>query len=987
MKTLSLFLIAFLVFGGYPVTAQDWEDLNPGAGGQVQDIVCDPNIQGRLFLVSDMEGVYRSTDNGISWQYTSDDLIHHRTYAVVPDPSNSERVYAGTLYGLHYSDNGGINWNVIEETKGYSIGAVAVDPEDSQHILAAIGWRDDYNFGGGVNTHDIDDRLTVFRSTDGGASWNTLFLDNIATTDPNTYTITFDPSDNNSIYLASAKGLYQSTDGGVTWSLIEAPDNTFSCTGLGLSPDGKYMYVTYQLGDNKSSSPAGLFASLTENVRWTRITQDAEFEDNYLLWYPEVSPESSEDEHRVLLPLLKARPGLFELVIDWTGDVPRYTYETIWTRELNVDGYDPGWEYSQPGPRVAHYTPASWNENTIWSTINQSMLRGVKNDDGSYTWQNRYSIRNEEIQYEFWGDTTYGYASRGTASTYTFDVAAYENYVVQGQADNGLMESWDYGYSWSNIQGRAQFIYDARAVAVAKAGSANVVLAQGASAFGGNARTASLYMKELTNLDPSDRWVLIGAGETQQGGLPYNDYIHEISVNPNNQNQVFISYDQSGVYLIEDLGAFVSDSTVVATKVSPSNIQAIREIAFHPTNQDVIYATVIRGETGLYRGVKTDDNAYEWRKLIDGSGGSAQVKAWRYNDKNYFLYTAKNINGIEDYSAAFFNDSGKADVIFTPEEARTLRTNPWYADIASRYDFDIGGVAVYENQIILSYYDHTWAKGYGLFKGTLNGNEEVQWEDWTANNHFKGGTDAEVFTIQGAPYYYQGSQGVGMWRRQVSDNSPLPSDDNGTVVIRAQGKSGNEQIDLLLNGEKIGETVSLTTTMADYTWADVPGSGTLQVTFINDDDPFNDDVRVDYLAWNELVHQAEDQVTNTGSYDLENQRCGGVKSEWLYCGGYIEFPMVGQPNTSAATNGGALARVSGSELYPNPADNIVNIKMNSAPIASVTVYNATGAPVIQTSQLSNRQLDVSNVPQGLYLVEVRLADGSTESQRLIIGSR
>ena len=117
MKNFHLYLIMLLLCGSYLSKSQDWESLNPGAGGQVQDIVCDPNVKGRLFLVSDMEGVYRSTDNGISWNYTSDDLVHHRTYAVVPDPSNSERVYAGTLYGLHYSDNGGINWKCESRAK------------------------------------------------------------------------------------------------------------------------------------------------------------------------------------------------------------------------------------------------------------------------------------------------------------------------------------------------------------------------------------------------------------------------------------------------------------------------------------------------------------------------------------------------------------------------------------------------------------------------------------------------------------------------------------------------------------------------------------------------------------------------------------------------------------------------------------------------------------------------------------------------------
>ena len=82
-----------------------WLSINPGAGGQVQNIVPDPNTPERLFLASDMEGIYESTDNGLSWQIKGD-LIHNRVFTVAVAPGNPNKVYAASMYGLEISNDG-----------------------------------------------------------------------------------------------------------------------------------------------------------------------------------------------------------------------------------------------------------------------------------------------------------------------------------------------------------------------------------------------------------------------------------------------------------------------------------------------------------------------------------------------------------------------------------------------------------------------------------------------------------------------------------------------------------------------------------------------------------------------------------------------------------------------------------------------------------------------------------------------------------------
>src|SRR5690606_23394191 len=99
-----------------------------------------------------------------------------------------------------------------------------------------------------------------------------------------------------------------------------------------------------------------------------------------------------------------------------------------------------------------------------------------------------------------------------------------------------------------------------------------------------------------------------------------------------------------------------------------------------------------------------------------------------------------------------------------------------------------------------------------------------------------------------------------------------------TIVVRARGTSGQENITLKVNNTTVASW-RLSTGMSNYT-ATTNLSGGSVVEFTNDAD--GRDVQVDYLSVNGQVRQAEDQTYNTGVY--QNGSCGGGngRSEWLH---------------------------------------------------------------------------------------------------------
>lgn len=771
MKKIILIIIVILLYSN--ANAQ-WQSINPGAGGQVQDIACDPNIKNRLILSSDMEGIYESLDNGDSW-HIKGSLHHNRVFCATFAPNDTSKLYVGTLYSLEVSNDGGNTFTLIENTKGKSVSTIAVNPNNTDVVLAGIGWKDDYEFTG-IFELNQKAKGEIYRSKDAGKTWTLINFDQDETNDRNVFTIQFDQNNSDIVYLGAGKGIFKSVDNGLTWNKIKAPNNTKRHQGLYLSPDGKVMYATYLKNGNNGS----IYATTTSKIEWEEVIYGNGdiILGHYNFWYPEVDSRSTKNTHKLVVGLIGDREGLFEGSFNWeNGSLKEYGWETIWRGKK---GYDNGWDNAPPNPRFAHYTPADWNRE-IWSTTNQTMFLGTPNDK-NYTWHNKYSIPHTEITVSQWGVENPTYSSRGTESTYTYDIAVHENYVVQGQGDNGAVESWDHGVTWSNAQHRtfSPPLSDVQAVDIAFADGNPVVVAQMTSGYGGGALNGNLYYKKLTTHSPKDRWKFLAGGFDEVGGLA-SGVLRDVAVSPVKKNRVFMFATEGGLYMIDDIGKAIEavENGKEPTCIKISNgvadgIYAVKKIAPHPTNADIVFINGTRGtKEGVFKGIKKGDT-WEWEKIYDGSNWDSEVVTWENNGQVYLFFSGASAEKDGDgtnFVGTLSLDEGKTwKTIFTKKIAQKLTTNDWYGAIADVYQFhNKGGAAGFENQIIMSYYDHRMQKAYGVFKGTINKRGEVTWQDWTDHLHFGGLTSTIIADQKGVPYVFVSTPGAGAWKRPLHD--------------------------------------------------------------------------------------------------------------------------------------------------------------------------------------------------------------------------
>ena len=326
-----------------------------------------------------------------------------------------------------------------------------------------------------------------------------------------------------------------------------------------------------------------------------------------------------------------------------------------------------------------------------------------------------------------------------------------------------------------NIQHRLASppLADVQAVDIADAWGTPTVIAQMTSGYGGNALNGQLYAKKLDTHSPDDKWIFI-AGDWK--GLP-SGVFRDIAVSPAKPSRVFVHSTANGLYMMDDIGWAYNEAeqgnnawwTQIDNGVA-AGIYAVKRIAPHPTNEDIVYINATGGgNQGVFRGEKIED-AWVWTKIYNGSGWDSEINVWEHNDQVYLFFSGASSEAGGDgnnFIGALSTDDGLTwKTVISKETATSLTSHSWYDNISEDFRFvSKGGSVGYENQIIMNYYDHRQQKTYGVYKGTIDGAGDVTWEDFTADIPFGGLTSVIIRDFQGEPYVYATTAGAGAWRR------------------------------------------------------------------------------------------------------------------------------------------------------------------------------------------------------------------------------
>ncbi|KAG8831273.1 hypothetical protein FRC17_003391 [Serendipita sp. 399] len=297
--------------GSVTAEAQTWKSAIIGAGGFVPGIVFNPTQKGLCYLRTDIGGLYRLNTADDSWIPLTDHVGDANWHdwgidAVATDPVQPNNVYVAVgMYtnswdpnngSILKSTNQGSTWTKVDlpfkvggNMPGRGMGErLAIDPNNNSILY--FGARS----GNGL-----------WKSTNAGSSWAKVS----AFPDPGTYIpdpsdtygyntdivgltwITFDPSLKSSsgtsrIFVGVASlgkaNIYQTVDGGSSWSPLPIFNSTLIPHKGILSPAESSLYVTFANGAGPYDGTAGRVGKYNITAgTWKDITPAQAITDNF----------------------------------------------------------------------------------------------------------------------------------------------------------------------------------------------------------------------------------------------------------------------------------------------------------------------------------------------------------------------------------------------------------------------------------------------------------------------------------------------------------------------------------------------------------------------------------------------------------------------------------------------------------------------------------------------------------------------------------
>lgn len=263
----------------------DWISLGPTSNSARADVVqVDAQNPGTMYVGFGSGGLWKTTNNGITWKSIFEEQSSIGIGDVELAPSNPNIIYLGTGEnlkkprnftlpgtGMFRSDDAGATWDPIGLEDSWSIAEIEIHPTNPEIVFVSVLghlWSKNENRG-------------LFRTTNGGKTWaKVLYVDEMTGANE----IVISPTNPQIVYASlwemypgisgGNSAIYRSVDGGITWSRCVQGLPTGPKIGrIGLTVSATNPDKAYALIDNLNY-PAGqsaeLYKTIDGGVNWTK---------------------------------------------------------------------------------------------------------------------------------------------------------------------------------------------------------------------------------------------------------------------------------------------------------------------------------------------------------------------------------------------------------------------------------------------------------------------------------------------------------------------------------------------------------------------------------------------------------------------------------------------------------------------------------------------------------------------------------------------
>ena len=411
-------------------TEMQWRNIGPFRGGRTRAICGVPSQPGVFYAGAVNGGVWKTTDFGRTWNPIFDDQSTGSIGAIEVAPSDPNIIYVGSGEGLHRPDlsvgNGiykstdaGRTWTHLGLRDGQQIPQIAIDPHDPNRLFVAVAGH----------PYGPNPERGIYRSTDGGQTFQ-----KVLNKDENTggNDVKIDPSDSNVVYATlwesregpwenaswngSGGGIFKSTDGGQTWNQLSG----------GLPKVITQAYVAISRSNPKrlfasvaTDYPVDLYRSEDGGATWKKATGDPRPKMRIGggdLPVPGIDPKNPDVVYVTSTVTWKSTDG-GKTWTGWRGAPGGDDYQNIWINPSDPNivllGSDQGaiitvnggasWSswYNQPTAQLYHVNADNAFPYRLCSGQQESgsVCIASRGNDGEITFRDWHPVAAEEYGY------------------------------------------------------------------------------------------------------------------------------------------------------------------------------------------------------------------------------------------------------------------------------------------------------------------------------------------------------------------------------------------------------------------------------------------------------------------------------------------------------------------------------------------------------------------------------------------------------------
>ena len=311
-----------------------WEQAGPtNVGGRITDISLHPTNQNIIYIGTSVGGIFKSTDQGVSWDpiFEEEGGMSIGNMALAPSAPNTLYVGSGEANGsaisgaffgdgIYKTTDGGNSWEFKGLANTQHIGRIVVDPANANRAYVAAA---------GI-LYGKNEERGLYRTLDGGDNWEKVLYISDSTS---VIDVAINPENAAIVYAATwerirkpwgrryggvTSRIYRSFDGGENWQQVTVglpTDNEQTGRiGLAVSPsDPSVVYASYTT-NFVTNEFDGFYRSDDAGSTWNRVDESNNINlvFSFFGWFfgnIRVHPANTDDVSLLGLTLMRSVDG------------------------------------------------------------------------------------------------------------------------------------------------------------------------------------------------------------------------------------------------------------------------------------------------------------------------------------------------------------------------------------------------------------------------------------------------------------------------------------------------------------------------------------------------------------------------------------------------------------------------------------------------------------------------------------------------------